>query len=577
MADVVFVTPNLAGNIQSEHIGTMLLATILRDHGITPVILQYFRFGDPGKDFQRFLDNALSQIQSHSPKIVSFYTRCDTYHISLMMARCLKELDPGIYIVFGGPQSDMSAEDTLSQIDYVDYICRGEGENTVYPFFSSLLAGTPDLSVPGLVYRKDGKVIMNPRPALCDLSKIPDIDYSFFPLPEICDEKTVFSVDVGRGCPFGCTFCSTKTFWGRVYRLKDPQQIVQEIRTVHQRFGISNFNFAHDMFTMKRRQVIETCRLLKELDFPIQWRCSARLDCIDPELIDIMVDAGMIQLYCGIETGSPRMQKLVNKNLKLDRVMDILSYANAKGIQLTTSFIFGFPDETEEDISCTISLMGKIAALRNVVIQCHLCTFMYGTEMTERYRDRLTPTDVLSDTTGGIALAECRDIIEAHPSLFVHFHEYHTELRTALRFLPQFVLMWTHFQPVFQYISEKYPADRLIEMYQDYVGANEEMLCQIVETPDMFNHHRLLEKDNFLSSFSKDENYDKIYDYRRIKLMEAGDGLDIGKPVSQIYCISPSQIHSNARLEDYTRGIFAVTHIKNPNGSVSHRIRSMKA
>ena len=144
MVDVVFITPNINGELADESVGTLQLATILNDKGINCEILQFFRIGDLSA-FDQFIENALQYIGDVNPKIVSFYTRCDTYHIVLKLAQQIKNRFPAVYIVFGGPQSDITAVETINQISYVDFVCCGEGENTVYPLFSSLLKNEPQL------------------------------------------------------------------------------------------------------------------------------------------------------------------------------------------------------------------------------------------------------------------------------------------------------------------------------------------------------------------------------------------------------------------------------------------------
>ena len=130
MADVVFVTPNFGGWVKDEPVGTLLLATIVRNANIPVEVLQFRHFGD-ADHFDCFISSAVDKILAKNPRIVSFYTRCDTYHISIKIAQCLKQLRKDIYIVYGGPQADLSAEDTLREIPQVDYVCCGEGENTI--------------------------------------------------------------------------------------------------------------------------------------------------------------------------------------------------------------------------------------------------------------------------------------------------------------------------------------------------------------------------------------------------------------------------------------------------------------
>ena len=540
MCDVLFITPNMDGEIGSEAMGTLQLASILKPKGITCDILPFFMIGDVNQ-FDTFADNAMKMLEERKPKIVSFYTRCDVYHIDLKLAQMIKARWQDIYIVCGGPQADITAEASLNQLPFVDFICRGEGETTVYPLFSSLLAGKPDLSIAGLVYRADGQIKSTPRPALiANLDELPLLDYSM--LHYIGDgrgKRTSFPIEVGRGCPFACTFCSTNTFWGRKYRLKSPERIFLEIQDAHEKFGFTKFKFTHDMFTLHRNMVTETCRLLRTVDFPIQWGGSSRVDCIDPEFIDIMADAGLNGLFLGIETGSPRMQKIINKNLNLDDVMVIARHMEEKKIRIKASFIHGFPEETEEDLSQTIALIGKLLTLRNTTVVTHLCSFYVGTAISQQYGDELTPVDFYSNATGAFAIDACKDLIEEHPNLFLHMLEYKTELRSKLKYFDLFIQTWQRMQPVYQYISEKYPKDRLIDMYYDFTRINQDVLESVYTQPEHMWGRLFAAVDKFPDSFVDDENYDLISD-------------------SEMFCLNPVEALKKP-LQECARCITVVT------------------
>jgi len=568
MSNVVFITPNLNGRLSDNVLGSLQLATILDQQGIDCEIIPFYQIGEM-TTLAEFLDRAMDAIEKRQPKIVSFYTRCDTYHIMLKMAQRIKERWPEIYTVMGGPQSDITAEDTIRLIPYVDFICCGEGETTIYPFFSSLLQDKPDTSVAGLVYRENGEVKKNPRPELInDLDTIPMIDYSFFHYNEKPDalEKAVFPIDVGRGCPFGCTYCSTKSFWGRKFRLKSPERIVSEIKHIHDTFGITVFNFSHDMFTMNRKSVTKTCALLKELDFPIQWYCSARLDCIDPELLDIMTDAGMKRIFIGIETGSPRMQKLINKNLDLRNAVPIMSYLKKKDCTTIASFIYGFPEETEEDLSQTMVLLAKLLQLRSVFVQTHLCAFFAGTELARRYQSEMTKTEQKSDATGDYFLAECSDLTDAYPELFQHLLEYKTPLRARLQHFPLFFKTWAIMQPVYQYLSEKYPQDRLIDMYYAFVEANKELLKKMEGTPNSQQLKQFALADKFPKQFRDDENFDIIDDIYRFRFAQLISRGQKDVQTCQTFCFSPLELKTDTPLQAYTR---STTVVRIQDGKVS--------
>ena len=512
MYDVVFITPNFNRNLDDESIGTLLLATILRDSGIKPKLLPFYHFGDVS-NFDSFIKTAVQQVTATSARIVSFYTRCDTYHISLKIAEALKAAIPDVYIIFGGPQADMVAQETMSAITYVDYICSGEGETTIVPLFSSLLAGKPDHSINGLTYRQNGTIFSNPRPAfLADLDHVPLVDYSLSGLDDADLATAVqssFPIDVGRGCPFSCTFCSTKMFWGRKYRLKSAQRIIQEIENIHHKYGLTSFSFDHDMFTLNREKVIEICSLLKNLDFDISWKCSARIDCLDRELIDIMADSGMKKIYIGIETGSPRMQKVIQKNLNLSNVIDILSYIGNKGIVFTTSFIFGFPDETEEDFMQTMEMMFAISKIPHAQIQHHLCAFFTGTELSSKYINQFEYSSVFSDITGDVAVSECEDLILAHPKLFAHFFEYRSELREKIKHFPIFFDHATSIPFLYEYLAKTYYRGNLCQMLYDFTNQNYNLLNS---KP---SYEEFCKNDHFLDLFSGEQIYPILKEIQR--------------------------------------------------------------
>ena len=346
--------------------------------------------------------------------------------------------------------------------------------------------------------------------------------------------------------------------WGRKYRLKSPERIVEEIKYIHEKFDVNNFVFAHDMFTLNREKVNETCELIKGLPFAINWKCSARLDCIDEELIDIMADAGMENIYIGIETGSARVQKLINKNLKLENAVTMIEYIASKNIGVTASFIYGFPDETEDDLSETLRLISELIPIENVNLQAHLCTFLPGTELTEKYKENMKPVKYYSDITGNVAIEECRDIIDAYPTLFTHLLEYRSELRTILRFFKMFVFMWKYMEPVYSYIAEKYSNEKLIQMYFDFAEANEEFLEQMKNLPSAEWLPLLIRNDNFIEKYTDDEYYDIISDFYRMKIAETSEEIVNGGSITEIYCFSPLDRKKYKSLKEYERCVSPV-------------------
>src|SRR5262249_907795 len=152
---------------------------------------------------------------------------------------------------------------------------------------------------------------------------------------------------------------------------------------------ITKFDLIHDMFTVDRTKVVEFCELLISNGSPFEWGCSARTDCVDSELLEMMKAAGCAGIFFGIETGSTRMQILINKGLNLDESRRVLREADRVGIKTTASLIAGYPQETLEDFRQTLEFFGD--AVRSLWLdpQLHILSPLAETPLTTQYRDRL--------------------------------------------------------------------------------------------------------------------------------------------------------------------------------------------
>jgi hypothetical protein len=154
------------------------------------------------------------------------------------------------------------------------------------------------------------------------------------------------------------------------------------------------------------------------------WNCSARTDCIDDELIALMAHAGCQGIFFGIETGSQRLQEIIDKNLDLREAAARIRSTDRHRIHTTVSLITGFPEETREDLHDTVGFLMETVPLDNAKPQLHLLAPLAGTPIEERYRDQLTLDDILSDMSchGWRLDAADRSLIASHPAIFPNFY-----------------------------------------------------------------------------------------------------------------------------------------------------------
>ena len=335
-------------------LGLLSLATVLSQS--TKVSVHVV---DPRSiDFQSPLHTA-ELLLSLDADVVGFSTMCNTYPYALRTAQLLKQLKPDSVIVFGGPHATVVAKETLNAFAFVDFILMGECERSISDFVTYLATQERNpADIPGLVFRQSGSAIQQTHTyPLLPADQLPDIDYGL--IGDVHGFESI-PLDVGRGCPFRCTFCSTTVYWEQQSRQRSVQNIIDTVRRLKSAYDVTTFDFVHDNFTASPRRVTDFCEHILDSGLAFEWSCSARADFVDHKLLDIMYEAGCRCIFMGIESGSPRIQRLCNKKLKLERVEPAVNKALELGLPLTFSFITGFPYENIDDIEQTLRMMAAI-------------------------------------------------------------------------------------------------------------------------------------------------------------------------------------------------------------------------
>ena len=291
------------------------------------------------------------------------------------------------------------------------------------PVLLDELAGEQQFQrVPGLSYRFHTEARRNPNaPIIEDLDSIPMPAYH---LTRGLHGASRASLELGRGCPFACTFCSTNDFFRRRFRLRSPDRVLRDMREIASRYGIQEFQLVHDMFTVDRRRVVGFCETMLASGEGFQWACSARTDCVDQELLELMARAGCTGIFYGVEAGSPRMQKVIDKHLDIDEVKRVVAATEQIGMNSTVSLITGFPEETESDLRQTLRIFMYSAQHPMSSPQLNILAPLAGTPIHVKYRNQLTLGDLCSEMShqGARQDEDDRELIEKHPDVFPNFY-----------------------------------------------------------------------------------------------------------------------------------------------------------
>lgn len=274
-----------------------------------------------------------------------------------------KELDPGIITVMGGIHANFMYREILEQNPQtVDYVVRGEGEETLPELLLALTTGGDRSKVKGIAYSENGQVRVTPqRPFCADLDAlIPawDLvdwpDYTFYVLPG----SRLGLVNSSRGCSNNCSFCSQQKFWQRSYRARTPESFAGELEHLRDSYGVNIVMLSDEYPTKDRDRWEKILDLLVERQVGVYLLLETCVEDIlrDADILDKYRQAGVIHVYVGVEsTDQDRLQSF-QKNIKVEQSKEALRLLDSAGIISECSFVLGMPDETRASVAKTLEL-----------------------------------------------------------------------------------------------------------------------------------------------------------------------------------------------------------------------------
>ncbi len=302
------------------------------------------------------------RIRKSNPDIVGIQMLTFTARDALLTARTVKKIDRNIPVVVGGPHPNIYINETIA-FDEVDIIVLGEGERIFTDLVNRLSNGENINDMPGIALKDNGKAIINDQKGY-----IEDLDELPFPARHLTPFKKYYSIlgthatyatmVSSRGCPFRCLFCD-RAYHGKIYRKRSAENVVQEMKEC-ENMGIQEIDFQDDLFTFKKERVLEICDLLISGKSKLKWNVRARVDTLDKTLMKKMAEAGCQRMYIGIEAGTPEIQKVLRKNIDLDKAKEVFKWARDYGISTLAYLIIGSPQETKELIARSIKYSIKL-------------------------------------------------------------------------------------------------------------------------------------------------------------------------------------------------------------------------
>lgn len=354
---VALITPEWRFKNPYPPLGLAYIGAVLeKEHNV--------RIFDLTLDHVPFDDN-IRYITKFSPDIVGISCMSHNYHEALKVAKCLKS-NIGVPIVFGGPHPTIMPEEVLKN-DSVDFVIMGEGEYTFLRLCQNYQS-KDFKGIDGLCFKSDnGKekdIIIQPKTKFIEnLDDIPFPARHLLKLDNYTLEdhhgNKMITIMSSRGCPYGCTYCY-KGLFGRTYRQRSSQNIIDEIKCCIDEFGYTSFYFIDDLFTLNSKRVEEFANAIKREHIDIRWQCLARVDNATPQMFKQMKESGCYNIHFGIESGNQDVVDRVKKGIKLDQVRNAVKCAKEANIETKGYFMLGMPGDTVSTMNDTLNFAKKL-------------------------------------------------------------------------------------------------------------------------------------------------------------------------------------------------------------------------
>lgn len=367
-------------------LGSMYLSAVLKRDGGHETKIIDARLKELGPE------EIVAVAQQYSPDVIGVSAVYAEYLQTRQVSAALKRAMPGVPIIIGGPYPTSDPASALKD-ENIDCAAIGEGEDTILSLVGNLSRGSAIGSLPGLSFRENGGVRRTPeQPHIAELDTLPYPDWEGVNIPDYANalswsfrkKRPYMSLFTSRSCPYQCIYCH-KVF-GKGYRAHSPQRVFSEIKELNTRYGIKDFEILDDTFNLDRGRLIGICDAIIEsgMKIKISFPNGVRADLLDETAIKKLRRAGTIYMSVAIESGSPRIQKLIRKNLDLEKAREAIRIITDNKILAFGFFIFGFPSETREEMQETI----KFAARSRL----HMAGFFFatpvpGTELHEMVKD----------------------------------------------------------------------------------------------------------------------------------------------------------------------------------------------
>ncbi len=356
---VLFVEPpkkswEMMGDFIAPPLGLAQLAAVLEVNGVDVQIIDCNASGLTWSDLKRAIADA-------QPTLVGASAMTTFFPTALRVMELAKRVDEDIVTVVGGPHVTFMVEETLESHPEIDIVGRGEGEYVILDLARCLQSDGNLARVRGIAFRRDGEIVQTAPPESVEVDELPLPAYHLLPMSVYF--FTVFqkfcTVLTSRGCPYQCTFCAERGFWGPGWRPRDPAMVGDELELLHRRYGRESIWFGDDCFNVDGEHMGLICEEILRRDLRLDWYYQGRADLLikHQEYLPLMRRAGNLMAQIGIEAASDEELQGLQKNLTIEQVKEAVSLLRQHDMVCQGMIIIGTRQDDAHSILRKVDLL----------------------------------------------------------------------------------------------------------------------------------------------------------------------------------------------------------------------------
>ncbi len=295
-------------------------------------------------------------IRENDPTVIGVSCLTADYHTCKDILRICKQLNENIVTLMGGIHPTFLDQDCIA-LPFVDIVVRGEGEWTLLELLSALEKGGGLHHINGINFKENGQVIRTPDRSLGNLSELPPLNFGLLPY-EFVKEGYSYGM-MSRGCAFNCTFCADNRFWKGVRRFP-LSRIIHEMETLEHVYKSPMVAIEDNMVYLGSEQFSELCREIKQRKIRLgpQFYVLTRTDCIiDSQGMKDMEGTGICNVVLGIETGSPKVLKMMNKKTSPETIISGCEKLMKYDLVSIGLWMIGHPGDSAEESEHSLELL----------------------------------------------------------------------------------------------------------------------------------------------------------------------------------------------------------------------------